>query len=183
MQQTTKYKLNLIETSDPFSPAPLNENAQKLEGALSAETAARTAADTAEAQARAQAVTAEAQTRAQADTAEAQARAAAVATLTQNNTALAKRVTALEAHRIVAGSYTGNSQYERFIDLGFNPIAVIVQCFTGGTAGLAVEGNPMISGTAPDLSVAKGGFVLGTDSSPSKAYNNVGTRYHYVAFA
>lgn len=34
MQQTEKYKLNLIETSDPFSPAPLNENAEKTEAAL-----------------------------------------------------------------------------------------------------------------------------------------------------
>ena len=51
MQQTQNYKLNLIETSDPISPAPLNENAEKLEAALlvatdalRAETAAETAA-------------------------------------------------------------------------------------------------------------------------------------------
>ena len=54
MQQTEKLKLNLIETGDPLSPAPLNENAQKLETALAAalagEEAARTAADTALAQ-------------------------------------------------------------------------------------------------------------------------------------
>ena len=47
MQQTEKYKLNLIETSDTFSPHPLNENAQKLETQLSAETAARAAGDAA----------------------------------------------------------------------------------------------------------------------------------------
>lgn len=47
MQQTEKYKLNLIETSDTFSPHPLNENAQKLETQLSAETAARTAGEAA----------------------------------------------------------------------------------------------------------------------------------------
>lgn len=41
MQQTEKYKLNLIETTDTFSPAPLNENAQKLEAALTAQEAAR----------------------------------------------------------------------------------------------------------------------------------------------
>ena len=34
MQQTTKYQFNLIDTSDAFSPNPLNENAQKLEAAL-----------------------------------------------------------------------------------------------------------------------------------------------------
>lgn len=40
MQQTEVYKLNLIETTDPFSPAPLNENTEKLETALSTETSA-----------------------------------------------------------------------------------------------------------------------------------------------
>jgi len=34
MQQTEKYKLDLIETGDPFSPDALNANAQKLEGEL-----------------------------------------------------------------------------------------------------------------------------------------------------
>lgn len=43
MQQTQTYKLNLIETSDTFSPAPLNENAQKVEAQFSAEAAARAA--------------------------------------------------------------------------------------------------------------------------------------------
>ena len=40
MQQTTKYKLNLIETSDAFSPDALNQNTQKVEAALSAHEAA-----------------------------------------------------------------------------------------------------------------------------------------------
>ena len=31
MQQTETYKLNLIETSDPFLPDALNENTQKIE--------------------------------------------------------------------------------------------------------------------------------------------------------
>ncbi len=34
MQQTEKYKLNLIEDGDPFSHKPLDENAQKVEHAL-----------------------------------------------------------------------------------------------------------------------------------------------------
>ena len=37
MQQTEKYKFNLIETSDAFGPEKLNDNAQKLEDALSAQ--------------------------------------------------------------------------------------------------------------------------------------------------
>ena len=36
MQQTETLKLNLIETGDPISPAPLNDNAEKLETALAA---------------------------------------------------------------------------------------------------------------------------------------------------
>lgn len=36
MQQTEHLKLNLIETGDPLSPAPLNENAEKIEAALTA---------------------------------------------------------------------------------------------------------------------------------------------------
>lgn len=44
MQQTNTYQLNLIEGTDIFSPAPLNENMDKLEAALTAETAARQSA-------------------------------------------------------------------------------------------------------------------------------------------
>ena len=35
MQQTEKYKLNLIESSDPFLPDALNENTQKIEEVVS----------------------------------------------------------------------------------------------------------------------------------------------------
>ncbi len=34
MQQTSKYQFNLVDTTDDFSPAPLNQNAQKTEAAL-----------------------------------------------------------------------------------------------------------------------------------------------------
>lgn len=36
MKQTETYKLNLIETSDTFSPAPINENTQAIETQLCA---------------------------------------------------------------------------------------------------------------------------------------------------
>lgn len=36
MQQTETYKLNLIEGSDDFSPQPLNENMEAIEGVLAA---------------------------------------------------------------------------------------------------------------------------------------------------
>ena len=92
MQHTQTYSLNLIETSDTFSPAPINENTQKLEDIITAGTSA-----------------------------EAQARADAV-------TALDARVTALEAHKVAAGTFvgTGDSAIQT-INLGFTPIAVIAQ--------------------------------------------------------
>ena len=40
MQQTEKYKLNLIESSDPFLPEGLNQNTQKIEDAMTAHEAA-----------------------------------------------------------------------------------------------------------------------------------------------
>ena len=93
MQQTENLKLNLIETGDPISPAPLNENAQKLEAALAAETAARADAD---------------------------------AALAQADAALSGRVTALEAHKVVFGTYNGNGSKSQTISLGFTPKAVLV---------------------------------------------------------
>ena len=80
MQQTNKYKLNLIEKDDTFSPDPLNDNMEKVEEALERETAARQAADAAEAQARAGA-----------------------------DSALDTRLQAIEAHKIVFGSANNTS--------------------------------------------------------------------------
>ena len=40
MQQTEKYKLNLIEKDDVFSPDALNENMEKVEAAITAGDAA-----------------------------------------------------------------------------------------------------------------------------------------------
>ena len=34
MQQTTKYQFNLVDTTDDFSPAPLNQNMEKVEEKL-----------------------------------------------------------------------------------------------------------------------------------------------------
>ena len=50
MKQTNQYKLNLIESGDQFSPAPLNENAQKVEAALKAQNDALGALQTKHAQ-------------------------------------------------------------------------------------------------------------------------------------
>lgn len=53
MQQTQTCKFDLIETSDTFSPEPLNENMEKVEAQLAAVRAEAKAGDAAEAQARA----------------------------------------------------------------------------------------------------------------------------------
>ena len=47
MQQTDKYKLNKPGVDDPIAIAPLNENMDKVEGALAAEAEARQAGDAA----------------------------------------------------------------------------------------------------------------------------------------
>lgn len=44
MQHTDKYKLNLIEISDAFSPDALNENTRKVEDVLAAQAAAEATA-------------------------------------------------------------------------------------------------------------------------------------------
>ncbi len=45
MQQTGKYQFNLIETSDAFSPDPLNENMEKVEAQFDAVRAEAAAGD------------------------------------------------------------------------------------------------------------------------------------------
>ena len=92
MQQTDKYQLSLIDRNDTFSPAPLNENAQKLEAAIAAEAAAEAAA------------------RQNADAAEAATRAAADAALDQ-------RIQVFEARKFVIG----HAELAGEVYLGFRP--------------------------------------------------------------
>ena len=42
MQQTTKYQFNLVDATDDFSPAPLNQNMEKVEEELDSLTSALT---------------------------------------------------------------------------------------------------------------------------------------------
>jgi hypothetical protein len=132
MQQTNKYKLNLIEKDDTFSPDPLNDNMEKVEGALKAETGARQAADAAEAQARADADAAEARARADADA------------------ALDRRIQTIEAHKIVFGS-AGNGSTTA--NLGFTPLLLYVTNGSGGHLLIHKDYHPY-SG----LYIVEGGF-------------------------
>lgn len=83
MQHTNKYKLNLIEKDDTFSPDPLNDNMEKVEGALEGVTAHADAGDAAEAQARADA-----------------------------DAALDQRLQAIEAHHVAVGTYTPSNNLD-----------------------------------------------------------------------
>ena len=132
MQQTQKYKLNLIESSDPFMPEGLNQNTQKVEQVLAAQEAAND----------------------------------------QKLAAVAGRVTALEAHRFVIGSYQGDSAQTRFVPLGFTPLLVIV----------SADPYPHFAATGVGdmfLSIVEGGIQV-CNYSPAPT-NSVGT-HAYVAF-
>lgn len=129
MQKTETYKLNLIEMDDTFSPQPLNENAQKLEDALSG------AVD-----------------------------------------ALDRRVAALEAHKLVTGSYTGTGG-AKTIPLGFDPVLVHVHgASTSGPFGLlAMPGVPATDHSSIALQIVPGGFTVAQHANS--------TDYSYYYFA
>lgn len=155
MQQTNKYKLNLIERDDVFSPAALNENAQKVEGALEAVTAHADAGDRAEAAARA---------------------------------VLAQRVTALEAHKMVVGSYTGNgdSSNGQTINLGFTPAAVLLCTYATQRFYMLTEDNPVFANSSSTVHyytrIVKGGFWAKSGYSYGE-WNAQNAKYYFIALA
>lgn len=123
MQQTETYKLNLIETSDPFSPQALNENTQKLEAVVE-----------------------------KIDT----------------------RVTVLEGHKAVFGSYNSKLLYDYHHELGFRPKAVIV-CGIGG--------NPYITMVTDTEDGLKQAHVTITDTGFFIHAVYVGSPHVFIAFA
>lgn len=136
MQQTTKYKLNLIESSDPFSPEGLNQNAQKVENALIAHEAA----------------------------------------VEEVTDGLDQRITVLEAHKLVVGSYVGNgieTGDHQTISLPFTPEAVVV--FAGSYSIGGIKEHPSFS-----LKVVEGGFQV-SHSSGGMIPNASSSRYIYIA--
>ena len=179
MQQTETYKLNLIETSDTFSPAPLNENAQKLESALTAaraeEAAARAALTEGIAAANA-ALSAETATRQSADTA-----------LSGRAGAMEGRIAALEADKVklVYGSYAGNGSAfgnSQIINLGFTPRLVILM-FAGVNASLkqyvVVPGLTACDNHGDLLKIVDGGFWA--SKTLNLSCNDSGKTYHFAA--
>lgn len=156
MQQTEKYQLNLIEKDDVFSLDPLNENMEKVEGALSAATAHADAGD-----------------------------AAVTAAFQAADAALDQRVQVLELHKFAYGSYTGNAEgygSSQFIELGFTPVAVIVSNLniTTHVLDVALADSPASS----VIQIQPGGFkawykVTG-NSSQSASIKDY--KYEYLAF-
>ncbi len=142
MQHTDKYKLNLIEKDDVFSPDTLNENAEKVESLLVS--------------------------LANGDREEAEAREA-----------LESRVIALEAKKVVTGTYVGEGAVSSYaphvISLGFTPLAVIVLGGSPVVTILAVQGTP-----SPSMTIVDGGFTVmrgqGSDLDNEKL------TYRYIAF-
>lgn len=152
MYQTKAHRLNIIEKEDAFSPEPLNDNTQKVEGALSAVTAHADAGDQAEAAARQAA-----------------------------DAALGQRITALEARRVVLGSYQGNNS-PLTIQLGFTPASVFL--FRQATVSFTVirlmiqgEEYTNLDGTLVEAKIVNGGFYVRTGVYNSEA------PYFFVAIA
>ena len=193
MQQTPTYKLNLIETSDLFSPNPLNENAQKLEAALAAK--ADAAQSAAAHTALSDSIAAEGSARKSADTtlqnninavntaltnslaaansaitAETAARKSADTALDKRAGALESRATALEAHRIAIGSYTGDGK-AKTLNLGFTPLFAIVG------SGYIYRGQDYYYGSILTGRIVTDGIQIMADSFLNKNY----TTYNYFA--
>jgi len=88
--------------------------------------------------------------------------------------------------RIVFGSYVGDRQATRFIDLGATPRAVLLMGANGNTedsdGGLAFPEIPAVSGRYTILSVEEGGFNVYFHSSPTIEANNSNYAHHYIAF-
>lgn len=163
MQQTNQYQLNLIETSDTFSPAPLNENARKLDAAVAAEAQARAAGDANEAAARA----AEAAARQNADA------------------ALSARVTVLEQPRIAYGKFRGNIASGNSQDflLPFQPKAVLVLIDNSYSAFMQPYLFIDSDGVTPIGGIIPGGFRVTCNAGFSSRMNNPNNNYCYLALA
>ena len=103
------------------------------------------------------------------------------------DTALAGAETlARQKSRVVAGTYTGNAAGSRDINMGFQPIAVLVEVSFGKRAasgysmfgGLAVRGGSLQhSDTA--LSITQTGFQV--DAGGESSTNTNGQSYRYIA--
>mgnify|MGYP007105520148 CR=1 FL=1 len=100
----------------------------------------------------------------------------------QQFAALAQRVTALEVHKIVVGSYTGTGN-PTTIDLGFTPAAMIVAREKTDSVDtdpliflLTPENYPVHPFSGPLLKLTEGGFSVDTYT-----WNTAGKKHYFLA--
>lgn len=136
MQHTDKYKLDLIEKEDAFSPDALNANTQKVEEALIAHEGA----------------------------------------VKEVTDGLDQRVTVLEAKKFAAGTYQLKVDVDYTIELGFTPVAVLIQMVSDSSSVtlLTAVGS---KGTSM-LRITEGGFIVNSRRGGSGFTGE----YVYIAF-
>ena len=92
---------------------------------------------------------------------------------------------------IVTGSYAGNGTYNRTIDLGFTPKALVLfnsngSCYYNGqqTGGLAFPGTPLLFNGTTALTIQEGGFLLTPyiNGSQGSFLNYTNQVIYYLAF-
>ena len=171
MTQTQKYKLPQWEKSDRIVMADFNDQAAKLETAL-------TAHDTALAAKADKTTTNSLQTQVnqKADT------SALSSAVTQLETKLAAKC------EVVIGTYQGDNAATRVISLGFTPKALLVSCTTNGTqysgdcfGGLVTPSIPAYSSRSLGLKIVDGGFEVYYYPSSSVYTNGTAYRFVYIA--
>ena len=94
--------------------------------------------------------------------------------------------------RIITGSYTGNDEMSRKIDLGVMPRAVLLVQQSGwslsgsaSTGGVATPESPVYYNNAITMEIVEGGFQVyrgkRIDTYYSVDCNNRACTYHYIA--
>ena len=88
--------------------------------------------------------------------------------------------------KAVSGAYTGNGESTRGFNLGFQPIAVLVEVSTGGRdggysvrGGLAVTDGVLAAQGTAALRITASGFQA--EAHTYASVNTSGTVYHYLA--
>lgn len=104
--------------------------------------------------------------------------------------AIDEALAGLEAGKIdgVAGAFIGDGQMERVIDLGFQPIAVLLELEDGYRpqgyldGGLAVQGGTLTNGEGSVSIVSNGFRIYGLYDSPYLVgLNRINNQVHYAA--
>ena len=114
-------------------------------------------------------------------------RAAFVATTSSGGSSFQASTCFNNTHRLAGGTYTGNTQNDRAVSVGFKPDLVLVKADTnqigvGRTSTMSGDASkPMTGGTALSTSRIKSltatGFTLGTNAQ----VNSNGVGYHWTA--